>query len=362
MSIDFSLERWNHVKAAANAWWAGELDRPLFCIAVGNREPDRPEPQLPGKHFHSFYDLSISADAIIDRLDYNLSTQRFYGDAFPSVWMNFGPGVAAAFLGAELRNGENTVWFHTDGDREVGEIELTFDENNVWVRRICDLYEAGLQRWQGLVQMGMTDLGGSLDILASFRPGEKLLFDLYDSPEDVKAKTWEIHEYWWKYYSFFNATLQPVNPGYTAWANIFSDEPYYMLQCDFAYMIGPEMFDEFVKPELAASCKKLQHAFYHLDGPGQLPHLDSLLSIPELRGIQWIPGDGQPDVTHWPEVYRKIRDAGKLIQVFVGPGNFHFIDILAEQLGSADGIVFLGNAGQEDFPEVESILQRYNAL
>ena len=61
------------------------------------------------------------------------------------------------------------------------------------------------------------------------------------------------------------------------------------------------MFDE-SKPELAASCRRLKNAFYHLDGLGQLPHLKSLLSIPELKGIQWVPGDGQPDVTEWPAV------------------------------------------------------------
>ena len=72
-----------------------------------------------------------------------------------------------------------------------------------------------------------------------------------------------------------------------------------MLQCDFCYMIGPEQFKKFVLPELAVSCKKLTNPFYHLDGPGQLPHLDYLLSIPELKGIQCVPGDGSPHDGPW---------------------------------------------------------------
>ena len=57
-------------------------------------------------------------------------------------------------------------------------------------------------------------------------------------------------------------------------------------------MISPAMFERFVMPDLVACCDHLDHGFYHLDGKGEIPHLDLLLSIPRLRGIQWIPGDG----------------------------------------------------------------------
>jgi hypothetical protein len=43
-----------------------------------------------------------------------------------------------------------------------------------------------------------------------------------------------------------------------------------------------------------------------------------VLSIPELDGVQWIPGDGKPTCAHWPEVYRKIAAAGKKIQIING--------------------------------------------
>jgi len=87
------------------------------------------------------------------------------------------------------------------------------------------------------------DLGGTLDILSTFRPSESLLFDLYDHPDVVKNLNWQIHDLWWRYYDEIDNTLQPINPGYTAWSPIFSLERYYMLQCDFAYMISPEMFE-----------------------------------------------------------------------------------------------------------------------
>lgn len=45
----------------------------------------------------------------------------------------------------------------------------------------------------------------------------------------------------------------------------------------------------------------------------------SLLSIPRLRGIQWIPGAGQPPPHAWLPLLKRIRDGGKLCQVFVSP-------------------------------------------
>ena len=357
MSIDFDAGRWERVRENSRAWWAGELKRPLIQITTGGRDPGCPEPAIPAHSFTAFYDLTIPAEDIIDRWDYDISRIKYLGDAFPVAHPNFGAGVVAALVGAVLepRADGGTVWFHPREDKEIADLHFEYDPDNVWLRRISDIYRAGVERWQGAVQMSMTDLGGAVDILSAFRPGAKLLLDLYDHPDDVKRLTWEVHELWWRYFAEFNDILQPANPGYTAWAHIFSSEPSYMLQCDFCYMIGPDMFDEFVKPELAASCRRMPNSFYHLDGPGELPHLDSLLSIPELKGVQWVPGSGVPDWKHWPDVYRKIHDAGKLIQIY---GDLATLDVIVEQIGTAEGIVLLAWwSGEED--EAREFLEKY---
>ena len=92
-----------------------------------------------------------------------------------------------------------------------------------------------------------------------------------------------------------------------------------MLQSDFSYMISPRMFERFVLPDIAACCAGMDHGFYHLDGKGEIPHLGLLLSLERLRGIQWVPGDGQPPPEKWLPLLKRIRDAGKLCQVGVSP-------------------------------------------
>ncbi len=357
MSIDFNRERWERVTENYSLWWEGKLTRPLIHITVDGRDPGRSEPALPYRSFTAFYESAVHEADIVDRWDYQLSQKLYLGDAFPAVFPNFGPGAIGAFLGARTRFDADTVWFLVDTPGSITELELAYNTQHEWLQRIEKLCNLATGRWEGLVQVSMTDLGGTLDVLSIFRPGELLLLDLYDAPEAVTRLTWQVHHLWWQFFERIQACLLPENPGYTAWAPIFSMHPYYMLQCDFCYMLSPDLFQQYVEPELRASCRRLVHPFYHLDGPGALAHLDSLLAIEELKGIQWVPGDGQPDQRHWPEVYQRIHDAGKLIQLF---GEIDVLDAVAGQLGGADGIIYIGSVPRSRLREAQELLEKYD--
>lgn len=337
MAVDFTSTQWDTVKQIYAQWWAGKLSRPIIPVVLTGKDPGRPRPNAPLLSQATCTDLSVSAEALIDRIDYELSSLVFLGDAFPFFNMDcFGPGVIAAFLGGRIDNSTGRVWFHAAEDLPIDQIHFEYNPDNVWFNRIRELYAAGMNHWQGQVLMGMTDIGGNLDVLSTFRPSEKLLFDLYDHPDEVKRLTWEAHTAWHQYYADLNDVLQPVNPGYSDWSSLYSDVPSYMLQSDFSYMISPTMFNEFIKPELEATCNRLPRSFYHLDGVGQLAHLDSLLTIEALNGVQWVPGDGKPDCGHWPQVFEKIHAAGKRMQLI--NGGFAAIRAVSEQLGNGQGL------------------------
>jgi len=170
-----------------------------------------------------------------------------------------------------------------------------------------------------MLQVGQTDLGGNLDILASLRTTSGLLFDVTEQPAEVRRLVQRTTELWLRYYDELDTIIRPTCRGTTSWAPIWSTGKTYMLQCDFSYMISPRMFERFVLSDLVACCDHLDHGFYHLDGKGEIPHLDMLLAIQRLRGIQWIPGDGQPTPDQWLPLLKRIRDGGKLCQVFVRP-------------------------------------------
>lgn len=336
MSIDFKPERWDEIRNTYRLWWEGKLDRPVIPVILEGKDPGRKEPSAPLLTQSNCNDLSIPAKDIADRIEYELSKNIYLGDAFPFFNLDcFGPGVVAAFIGACPDNSTGRVWFHPVKELSIKEIHFEYDPDNIWLNRIKDICTEAMKLWQGQILMGMPDLGGTLDILATFRPGESLLLDLYDFPEEVERLIGEIHELWYRFYTEIAESMESVNPGYCSWCQIYSDKPSYVLQCDFSYMISPDMFNQIVKPELEAMCKRLPYTIYHLDGVGQLNHLDSVLEIIELNAVQWVPGDGKPGQSQWPDVYRKIAMAGKGIQLFDG---FECLDAVASQIGTYKGI------------------------
>ncbi|MDR3709322.1 MAG: hypothetical protein P4L33_13560 [Capsulimonadaceae bacterium] len=337
MPIDFGPERWDRLRRVTDLWWSDELDRPTISCTIANRDPGRPMPDAPILSQENCTDLAIPVEDLVDRMDWEMSRLTYLGDAYPIVNMTcFGPGVAAAYGGAILDNSTGRVWFHPPcPDAPIQDIHIDYQPGNVWLERLKEFCAAAMDRWQGQVLVGMTDLGGNLDIVQSFVSAERLLLELYDNPDEVHRLLWEAHDLWHWVYREIHEALQPANPGYSDWSGIFSTRPSYILQCDFSYMIGPDAFKTFVAPELAATCKRLDRSIYHLDGAGQIPHIEHLAQIPELGGIQWVPGDGNPPVECWPDVNRKIGETGKKLWSW---GSMDAFDKIAGQFGRRSGI------------------------
>lgn len=326
--IHFTDKQWDKVRSNYRRWWKNELRRPILPCIFWKRDPEREESKYPLLCFENVSDLSVTPAQLIDRFDYELSCYEFYGDAYPLMSMTqFGPSVISAFLGAELHNSKETVWFEVPRKIPVSELHLEYDESNIWLNRVLDLYRAGMQRWHGDVIIGMTDLSGMFDIMAPFVGTEELLLALYDEPNEVKRVVSEVQKLWLRFYAEILDILHG-SQGYSDWSSIYHEKPSYMMQCDFAYMIGPDMFREFVLDELKQTARHLDNAFYHLDGIGQLKHLDMLLSAEEIKGIQWVPGEGEPLKTDWSDVYRRISGAGKKIQAYYDL-DFHLDEILS---------------------------------
>ena len=354
MDIRFGEGDWERIERDYAAWWAHELDRPL--VQVTGRDPGATFPELPS--FHSNLPANMSAHEAIELFSLVLEATHWYGDAFPRWWPNFGPGIAAGFLGARVRSVDETVWFEPMDRVPTRELSLKDQEGNPWWQRIEALTRAAVETWGRRVQVGHTDLGGNLDIVASFRTTEGLLLDLYDAPEEVERLVGEVTRHWLEYYQRLLRVVREGCRGTTCWAPIWTPGTTYMLQCDFSYMISPEMFARFVLPDLTACCDYLDCGFYHLDGSSQIPHLDMLLAIPRLRGIQWVPGDGAPPPEEWLPLLKRIIDGGKLCQLSVSAegaleivrnlGGKGFMLSVRDQMDEQEAQAFLAQVAREN--------------
>jgi hypothetical protein len=325
--LHFPQEDWARIAHDYTAWWAHDLGRPLVRLVGRQLEPGISYPAV--HDFISNYPLYIPAEEIIARVTPHLEACRYYGDAFPQWRPNLGPGINAAFLGAQVHPVEETTWFSPTELRDPQDLCPAYEETNPWWGRAREITQAAVTAWGSQVQVACTDLVSGLDTLASLRTTERLLLDLCDAPEQVDRLVGKLASLFLRYYDELDAIIAPVCPGRSSWAELWSPGPGYMLQSDFAYMISPAMFERFVLPDVVACCEHLEYPFYHLDGVGQIPHLDMLLEAPRLRGIQWVPGDGAPPPEEWLDLLKRIIDHDKLCQVFVtAPGALRIVRAL----------------------------------
>ena len=326
--IHFSLERMAEVRSSHDAWWNGTLNRPLVTVQLLEAyPPNRDPPPAPVLEQDNCADFRWTPDEVIDSLDFALSRIEFMGDAFPYVNLDgFGPGVLAAFCGTRVETNRDLIWFHpSEENKPISEIHAKYDPENIWAKRIKDICRTGVNRWEGKVIIGLPDLGGVMDVAASLVGTENLLYAVTDEPEEVRRLIDEVQTAWYEAYHDIAAVLAPQG-GFSHWSGLLSSAPSYIIQCDFAYMLGPAMFKKFVLGTLRKDTERLAHTVYHLDGVGQLPHLDAILSLPQLDAVQWVYGSGKPKAKYWLDVYRKIADAGK--RIYVVDGENELLDVL----------------------------------
>jgi hypothetical protein len=151
--------------------------------------------------------------------------------------------------------------------------------------------------------------------------------DMLDSPAEAKALSSRMSHEFCTIYDRLVDRLESAGQPCCAWPGPISRRRWFVPSNDFSCMVSKEVFDDVFLPGITEECGHLEASLYHLDGPQALTHLDSLLAIPDLSAVQWVYGAGNGRASDWIDVYKKIRAAGKGIQIFLQPDELDlFID------------------------------------
>lgn len=317
------------------AWWACRNATPLLWVTAWDGAPPWPPAATDEDHWLDF-------PARLAREMYAIEHTVCYGDASPFLFLNFGPGVLAAFMGASYAFDRHTFWCREPVLRRLDALDdLRVREDNHWLRRVLEYTALALDAAQGRFLVSLTDLGGYMDILAGLRGTEALLMDLVTDPDGVRAALRVIEEEWLALHGRMSARILERQGAVCSWNGIPAWDLTYTAQNDFSCMISPAHFREFDAAALARMADGMPCCMYHLDGPGAIVHLDALLEIENLRAIQWIPGSGSPGggwpaepggMLHWLPMLRRIQAAGKGIEIYVNPADVRpLMDALAPE-------------------------------
>jgi len=327
-----------------NYWAHKNTGRPLMCIIARRPEVEQYSDGTPveggyldqicqGKYYNMPEELKWkdmeekyqNPQRIVDRYRYFCETHAFLGESFPNLNIDFGPGSLASYLGSEIGFKEDTVWFNKCLDSWDGVPKLTFDPENKWFKKHIQLAKDCQALAGDDFYVDMPDLMENIDVLASLRGAQDILFDLLDEPEMIGERIQEVTDIYYEYYDRFYDIIKDEEGGnaYTVF-QIWGPGRTVKLQCDFSAMMSPEDFRKYIQPSLRTQSENVDHVLYHLDGPAAIKHMDALMEIDGIDALQWTSGDAGPDGTlpDWDVIYDKAIAAGKSIWVKVYSGEF----------------------------------------
>jgi len=308
-------------KERMDAWWDHEvIDRPVISYYFSKKRASI------GGYLDALgqdWRLAKNPESIeesIDKFEKNAEKTFYGGEAIPSYFPNYGPGIVAAIFGVEPEFKSETVWFSrpTKPEEIISLLEsVKLNQNNEWYSRILRITEYATKRAKENYQVSITDLGGVLDILSSFLGPTNLLLTMKRNPHIIDTCREIILEKLIKIYDKLYEIIKRDCKGFNAWLNIWCRKSWYPVQCDFIAMLNPKWFKRFALPDIIAQIEHMDYGIYHMDGPYQIPFLDDFLSISQLTGIQWVSGAGrQPQGSEeWIPLYKKIQKAGKNVVI-----------------------------------------------
>ncbi|MEI6602631.1 MAG: hypothetical protein WCL54_04010 [Clostridia bacterium] len=239
-------------------------------------------------------------------------------DGYSFMLPGFGPGVLSAFITDFTKFNGNTIWFELEKPWTFEQLQgITMDSRSSYTAVAFTALTELVKRLKGRFVFAMPDMAGPLDIISSIRGGQNMLFDTIDYPEELLAVTDQVERLWRRYFAELSTIIDPVNDG--LFTNVFrylSAKPMHTVVCDFSAMISPAMFEEFAIPTIQRDAAQFDgRLVYHLDGPGEIPHVDLLCNVEKLHAIQWVPGAGNAHEASedWFPLFKKILDRGKRI-------------------------------------------------
>lgn len=290
------------------AYWNKEIiDRPCVYITAP-KDPAKPVSRPP-----YMSGIKGNYNEALTQFEHWAETTHFLGEAIPSFDISYGPDEFAAFVGAELHLAaeENTSWvtpFITDWNN--AEINLNENPSSVW-RRMQDYLKFAADFSENKFIINTVDFHTNLDLLSAIRGPQNLCMDLLDCPDEVELALMKARKLFPIVYNKLYDIGKMKERGTTSWLPFYCKDKFAVIECDFVCMISPSDSRRFLIPALTEEAEFLDHSIFHLDGMNALVHLDDILPIKAIDGIQWVPGDGRPPMLDWMDLLKKIQNHGK---------------------------------------------------
>lgn len=311
-------------RARLAAWWQNEGydSRPCIMAWLPREGAERCEPYTADEFW-------LEPECMARVRAHALRSLIGFGEAARCLYMDYGANAMALQLGARAHwTDTDTIWAEA-ALADVAQVAECMPGGQ-WRDIEHRAMEVGLAECAGSALMASYCLGGPADLTAALLGTEKLLYALMDEPEQCARALEHMKRVIADEFGLLDALCRRGGSLLNGWHGIWAPCATTPIQEDFSCMISEDMFARFCLPHIRDLASLSECSFYHLDGPGALRHLDALLTVDELRAIQWQPGEGRLRMGEWVDVLRRILAAGKSCQVYACAED---VDMLTRELG-----------------------------
>jgi hypothetical protein len=310
------FEQYKESMKEIETWWKRENEKP--CLIHGKRKPDIPIKNINGNFFWPEDSRNPDIDGLINYWISEIESAEYYDTTLPAIPHLYGsrgtPMTMAFYLGGKVILKEDTVWVDPIITKWEN-FEIKFDENNYWWKQSLILLKKSLEKANGKYFVWLPDFGDALTCFSLLRGTEKLLWDIIENKEAIIEARDKFINLWKTYHSECWNLYKNYCPGDMSWL-VWAPGKTYACQCDFSTMLSPSLFTELVVPEIEQIGKYLDFIIWHLDGQDEIKHLETLLSLPEVKAIQWVPGAGKPTAVNNIPMLKRIQERKKSLVVY----------------------------------------------
>ncbi len=350
-------QNWDEAFDNMMAWWCkGSNGRPVVLTPVRRLSAPAFEPSAdPGTNELR----DIDENYLFERNLHEVASNIYTAESVPAVRTGFASsiGMLAGMAGANIKYDVNTAW--------VEEIE------NIYSSQLpefsCEYlpYKTTLKlmhkhaRYYGYdCIIGSDAMMDPITILSMLRGVEKLIYDLYDRPEDVKRWLDRLSDIRYKIADGYRKAREEYGREEEInWTGVWAPGEMDCLECDFSTMISPSAFNELVMPEVEKEASYYKYCLWHLDGLAEVKHLESICTVGNIYAIQWVP-DKQDSPLNYIDIFRKIQKLGRSLLINC-PSTYETVE-LTRILGK-DGLAVTVNDINSE-ADMEILLKRLKEL
>lgn len=269
------------------AFWAGKsLGRPLIYAVARNPEYRC----VSWESSASRKSCDLNPFWHLNRIENDLSGIVFTGDAMPAANLMVGLDITNTVMlaGGDYEYSSNGGQvYYKPGSFKLDKPIRPFTPDNPLAVSLMACYDAVIH---AVGNRGFVNAPMSLDPLSSLYGmlGTDFLKALIKRPDLIKQRVSELTASYLDFYDYFYDYLKAKGYGESgSWLNVFCEEKFESVRCDFTVMLSTEMFREFAAPMLTQICGHMDRSLFNMSSVAHYRFAEALGDISGLDGFFW---------------------------------------------------------------------------